>query len=42
MVKETGLTYRDAMVLYFDNHQGSPVRAQIEGRITDLADYKMK
>ena len=42
MVKETGLTYRDAMVLYFDNHQGSPVRAQIEGRITDLADNKMK
>ena len=33
LVKETELTYADAMRLYFQNHGGT-VAAQVEGRIT--------
>lgn len=34
--KETGLTYRDAMALYFEKRNDSVVTAKLEGRITDL------
>lgn len=37
LVKETGLTYRDALKLYFQKHLGTAVGAKLEDRITDLA-----
>lgn len=37
LIKETGLTYRDAMALYFEQHRDTAVDAQMEGRIRDLA-----
>lgn len=40
LVKDTGLTYRDAMALYFEQHSDSAVDAGIEGRICDLAQDK--
>lgn len=36
LVKETGLTYRDALKLYFQNHEGTAVGAKLEGRIINL------
>ena len=35
LVKETNLTYRDALAQYFENHRDAPVSAELEGRITD-------
>ncbi|GFZ22494.1 hypothetical protein CMETHOX_04170 [Lacrimispora indolis] len=35
LVKETDLTYRDALAQYFENHRNAPVSAELEGRITD-------
>ena len=40
LVKDTWLTYRDAMALYFEQHSDSAVDAGIEGRICDLAQDK--
>ena len=37
LVKETGLTYRDALAQYFERHQDAAVERKLEGRITDLA-----
>ena len=37
LVKETGLLYRDAMALYFENHRETAVEVGLEGRIRDLA-----
>ncbi len=37
LVRETGLTYRDALAQYFERHRDSAVDAALEGRITDLA-----
>lgn len=37
LVKEIGLTYRDAMKLYFETSGSTAVNAQLEGRITDMA-----
>lgn len=36
LVAETGLTYRDALKIYFENHEGNAVGARLEGRITNL------
>ncbi len=38
MIKETGLTYRDALAVYFQKQPGSPVSAELDGRIRDTAD----
>lgn len=40
LVRETGMTYRDAMALYFQNHADEAAGADLEGRITDLAQSK--
>ncbi|MDO4275672.1 MAG: extracellular solute-binding protein [Eubacteriales bacterium] len=40
LIKETGLTYRDALAQYFEKHQDSAVDVNLEGRITDLAQEK--
>ncbi|MDO4269749.1 MAG: extracellular solute-binding protein [Eubacteriales bacterium] len=37
LVKETSLTYRDALAQYFERHRDSAVEAELEGRISDLA-----
>ena len=37
LVKETQLTYRDAMARYFEQHRDSAVDVELEGRIRDLA-----
>lgn len=37
LIRETGMTYRDALAGYFEAHKDSPVSAELEGRITDLA-----
>lgn len=37
LIKETEITYRDALAGYFTKHQGSPVGTELEGRITDTA-----
>ena len=36
LVRETGLTYCEALKLYFQNHEGIIVGVQLEGRITNL------
>lgn len=36
LILELDMTYRDALALYFDNHQDTPVSKKIEGRIVDL------
>lgn len=36
LILETDMTYRDALAFYFENHQDTPVRKKIEGRIVDL------
>ncbi len=40
LIKETGLLYRDALALYFEQHRDTAVDVQLEGRITDLAQGK--
>lgn len=37
MIKETGLTYRDALKTYFNSHQDKAAGVKLEGRITDMA-----
>lgn len=37
MIKETGLTYRDALKIYFKDHHDEAAGAKLEGRITDVA-----
>lgn len=37
ILRETGMTYRDALAQYFERHKDGPARAGLEGRITDLA-----
>lgn len=37
LVKETGLLYRDAIALYFENHRETATEVGLEGRIRDLA-----
>lgn len=37
LVKETGLTYRDALAQYFEQHRDAAVSSKLEGRVTDLA-----
>ena len=37
LIRETGMTYRDALAGYFEIHKDSPVSIGLEGRITDLS-----
>ena len=37
LIRETGMTYRDALAGYFENHKDSPLSVGLEGRITDLS-----
>lgn len=37
LIKETGLTYRDALAQYFEQHRDYTVDVKLEGRIKDLA-----
>lgn len=37
IIRETGLTYRDALAQYFESHQNTMISKKIEGRIVDLA-----
>lgn len=37
IIRETGLTYRDALAQYFESHQNTIISKKIEGRIVDLA-----
>ena len=37
LIKETGLMYRDALAMYFEQHRDTAVDVRLEGRIKDLA-----
>lgn len=37
IIRETGLTYRDALAQYFESHKDSLISADLEGRITNRA-----